>query len=241
LTRTGFPVTSSGWRAKLQIGRVNRRELLARAGWLGIGAYLGPFPTTLLAAELTVLDVAYAGSMGSLMEGALKKAVEQTLKLELHGRSQGANALAQLIVSGSIRPDVFIPITPGPMLTVLRSGKVEVAHPLELPVKARWQGDVVRFRAAAILGLSTRQTRRLLAAYRDGGGGGALIHKARGRTSNNRLIPGIREYVIELVRSRYAEFDPSLASEVLHQSRLRREAYGHVVEGLNPQPGVNMP
>jgi transposase len=68
--------------------------------------------------------------------------------------------------------------------------------------------------AAAILGLSTRQTRRLLAAYRDGGGG-ALIHKARGRTSNNRLIPGIREYVIELVRSRYADFGPSLAAEVL--------------------------
>ena len=34
--------------------------------------------------------------------------------------------------------------------------------------------------AAAVLGLSTRQTRRLLAAYRDGGGG-AMIHKARGR------------------------------------------------------------
>ena len=61
--------------------------------------------------------------------------------------------------------------------------------------------------AAAILGLSTRQTRRLLTADRDGGGG-ALIHKARGRTSNNRLIPGIREYVIELVRSRYADFCP---------------------------------
>jgi hypothetical protein len=42
--------------------------------------------------------------------------------------------------------------------------------------------------AAAILGLSTRQTRRMLTAYRDGGGG-ALIHKARGRTSKNRLIP----------------------------------------------------
>jgi hypothetical protein len=62
--------------------------------------------------------------------------------------------------------------------------------------------------------LSTRQTRRLLAAYRDGGGG-ALIHKARGRTSNNRLIAGIREYVIELVRSRYADFGPSLGAEVL--------------------------
>jgi len=54
--------------------------------------------------------------------------------------------------------------------------------------------------AAAILGLSTRQTRRLRAAYRDGGGG-VLIHKARGRASNNQLIPGIREYVIELLRS----------------------------------------
>jgi hypothetical protein len=70
--------------------------------------------------------------------------------------------------------------------------------------------------AASILGLSTRQTRRLLAAYRDGGGG-ALIHKARGRTSNNVLIPGIREYVIELVRSRYADFGPSLAAEVLFE------------------------
>jgi hypothetical protein len=70
--------------------------------------------------------------------------------------------------------------------------------------------------AAAILGLSTRQTRRLLRAYRDGGGG-ALIHKARGRTSNNRLIPGVGEYVIELVRSRYADFGPSLAAEVLFE------------------------
>jgi hypothetical protein len=49
------------------------------------------------------------------------------------------------------------------------------------------------------------------------GGGGALIHKARGRTSNNRLIPGIREYVIELVRSHYADFGPSLAAEVLFE------------------------
>jgi hypothetical protein len=68
--------------------------------------------------------------------------------------------------------------------------------------------------AAAVLGLSTRQTRRLPAAYRDGGGG-AMIHKARGRTSNNQLIAGIREYVIELVRLRYADFGPSLAAEML--------------------------
>jgi hypothetical protein len=70
--------------------------------------------------------------------------------------------------------------------------------------------------AAALLGLSTRQTRRLLTAYRHGGGG-APIHKASGRTSNNRLIPGIREYVIELVRSRFADFGPSMAAEVLFE------------------------
>ncbi len=58
--------------------------------------------------------------------------------------------------------------------------------------------------AAAVLALGVRQTFRLLARYQEGGGG-ALIHQARGRTSNNRLIPGIREYVIELVRSRYAK------------------------------------
>jgi hypothetical protein len=75
--------------------------------------------------------------------------------------------------------------------------------------------------AAALLGLSTRQTRRLLTAYRDGGGG-ALIHKARGRTSTNR-------YVIELVRSRYADVvelrrrtNPTLESQLrfsLNQSK----------------------
>jgi molybdate/tungstate transport system substrate-binding protein len=117
-------------RSKVETIPMSRRDLLARVGWLSLGTRAGLYPTALLAADLAVLDVAYAGSMGSLMEGSLKKAVEQTLKLELHGRSQGANALAQLIVSGSIRPDVFIPITPGPMLTVLRSGKGEVAQPI---------------------------------------------------------------------------------------------------------------
>jgi molybdate/tungstate transport system substrate-binding protein len=108
----------------------SRRELLARAGWLGLGATANALSTKLLAADLATLDVAYAGSMGSLMEGPLKRSVAQNLKLEMHGRAQGANALAQLIVGGSIRPDVFIPITPGPMLTVLHAGKADIAQPI---------------------------------------------------------------------------------------------------------------
>jgi molybdate/tungstate transport system substrate-binding protein len=66
----------------------------------------------LLAAEMATLAVAYAGSMGSLMEGPVKKAVARSLKLELHGQAQGASALAQLIVGGSLRPDAFVSITP---------------------------------------------------------------------------------------------------------------------------------
>ena len=68
--------------------------------------------------------------------------------------------------------------------------------------------------AATVLGLSTRQMRRLVRAYRDGGGG-ALIHKARGKNSNNQLIVGVREYVVELVKTRYADFGPTLAAEML--------------------------
>ena len=101
---------------------LGRRELLAAGAWFGLGAAR--------ASELTTLDVAYAGSMGSVMEGPVKNAVGQSLKLGMHGRAQGASALAQLIVSGSIAPDVFIPITSTPMLTVLRAGKAETAQPI---------------------------------------------------------------------------------------------------------------
>jgi molybdate/tungstate transport system substrate-binding protein len=110
---------------------LSRRALLVRGGWFAFGAAIsGLLPHLASAAELAVLDVAYAGSMGSMMEGPLKAAAAQNLKLEMHGRAQGSSALAQLIVGGNIRPDVFIPVTPGPMLTVLRSGKAEVAHPI---------------------------------------------------------------------------------------------------------------
>ncbi len=109
---------------------LTRRELLVRGGWLTLGAAITGLPTNLLAADLAVLDVAYAGSMGSMMEGPIKSSAAQSLKLDFHGRGTGSSALAQLIVGGSIRPDVFIPVTPGPALTVLRGGKADIAQPV---------------------------------------------------------------------------------------------------------------
>ncbi len=109
---------------------LTRRELLVQGSWLAFATAIGGFPTRSPAADLAVVDVAYAGSMGSMMEGPVKASVAQRLKLDMHGRAQGSSALAQLIVGGSIRPDVFIPVTPGPAWTVLRAGKAESAQPI---------------------------------------------------------------------------------------------------------------
>jgi molybdate/tungstate transport system substrate-binding protein len=109
---------------------LTRRELLVRGGLLTLGAVIAGLPARSLSPELAVLDVAYAGSMGSMMEGPVKTAVAKSLELDMHGRAQGSSALAHLIAGGSIRPDVFMPVTPGPMLTVLRAGKAETAEPI---------------------------------------------------------------------------------------------------------------
>jgi molybdate/tungstate transport system substrate-binding protein len=108
---------------------LTRREFLISSGLLTFGVAAG-FSAHLLAAESTSLGVAYAGSMSSMMEGSVKAAAARSLNLEFRGRAQGASALAQLIVGGAIRPDVFVSVTPGPALTVLHAGKTALAQPI---------------------------------------------------------------------------------------------------------------
>lgn len=115
--------------------------------------------------------------------------------------------------------------------------------------------------AAHVLALSERQVRRLLERIRTGGAA-SIRHKAIGRPSNNRISDKVRDYAMTLVRERYADFGPTLATEKLaerdglrvshetvrgwmseaglwlsrkqrrtfHQPRLRREAYGELVQ-----------
>jgi len=109
---------------------LTRREALAKGLTLTAMTALAGIPLHLRADKLASLDVAYAGSMGSMMEGPIKSAATRTLKIDFHGRAQGSSALAQLIVGSSIRPDIFIPVTPGPALTVLRAGKADSAQPI---------------------------------------------------------------------------------------------------------------
>ena len=90
--------------------------------------------------------------------------------------------------------------------------------------------------AAAVLAISERQAFRLLARYESGGGTG-LIHRPRGRTSNRSTNEGIRQYAVELVKTRYADFGPTLATEMLldkHQVRIGKETLRRwmLAEGL---------
>jgi len=68
--------------------------------------------------------------------------------------------------------------------------------------------------AARQLGLSVRQIKRLLKAYRQAGAAG-LVSKRRGWPSNNRIAVSLREHFVGLVRDRYHDFGPTLTHEKL--------------------------
>ena len=68
--------------------------------------------------------------------------------------------------------------------------------------------------ASSVLGVSVRHVKRLLRGYRRDGVGG-LISKRRGRASNNHLSETKRQKVLDLLKSKYQGFGPTLACEKL--------------------------
>jgi hypothetical protein len=75
-------------------------------------------------------------------------------------------------------------------------------------------GQLSLAEAAPLMGVCYRQVRRIYAAYvRDGDAG--LVHKLRGRASNRRTDPAVRESVLRAYREKYAGFGPTLACEHL--------------------------
>jgi len=76
------------------------------------------------------------------------------------------------------------------------------------------QGLLTAAGTATILALSRRQVHRLLKRFQDQGPT-AVRHKARGRASNNRIDPAVREYAVTLVRESYIDFGPTFAVEKL--------------------------
>jgi hypothetical protein len=73
------------------------------------------------------------------------------------------------------------------------------------------QGD-----AARKLDMSTRQLRRILKDYRRDGPS-ALVHKSRGKRSNNKTPQELLDRAIALVREKYYDFGPTFAAEKLEE------------------------
>jgi len=71
------------------------------------------------------------------------------------------------------------------------------------------QGD-----ASKILGISCRQTRRLLKAYRQQGAKG-LVSKKRGKQSNNKICEEIKQSILVITKERYFDFGPTFLKEKL--------------------------
>jgi transposase len=75
-------------------------------------------------------------------------------------------------------------------------------------------GKVHAQRAAELLGISKRQFRRLVAAYRQRGIA-AMAHGNRGRTPANRISEGVRQEILRLAKETYQDYNDCHFTEEL--------------------------
>jgi len=78
------------------------------------------------------------------------------------------------------------------------------------------QKKISQIQAGELLNISSRQIRRILKNYHQGGVAG-LISKKRGKPSNNRIADTIKQYAISLIKQHYVDFGPTLAAEKLSE------------------------
>ena len=84
-----------------------------------------------------------------------------------------------------------------------------------IPVmKAIGKHELKLAKAAELLGMSYRQTRRIWRCYLAQGDAG-LVHRTRGRPGPRRKEKAFRDEVLVCVRDRYPDFGPTLAAEYL--------------------------
>lgn len=94
-------------------------------------------------------------------------------------------------------------------------------------IQAVQQRQLTQQDAARHLGVSVRQVKRLLRRYREAGAAG-LVSRHRGKRPNNAIAQTTRDAILSLVRTHYADFGPTLASEKL----LERDGYSVSAETL---------
>jgi hypothetical protein len=91
------------------------------------------------------------------------------------------------------------------------------------------EGRLPQKQAATMMGVTARQARRLLAAYKREGAAG-LVSQKRGRPGNRGTPAPVKERALRLVRELYGDFGPTLAAEKLgelHDLVVSRETLRH--------------
>src|ERR1700738_3877534 len=107
------------------------RLVRSLSGVLGAVIRFGPagiFSTSAQAAD--AFRVAYAGSMGALMDRFIGPAFAKANAVEYQGIGQGAYGLARQLEGRLLQADVFVPITPGPVDIVKKAGMIGPAVPV---------------------------------------------------------------------------------------------------------------
>lgn len=79
--------------------------------------------------------------------------------------------------------------------------------------------------ASKLLGISSRQVRRLKNKVREEGIN-AAVHKLKGKCSNHRINPSIKEKVINIIYQTYSDFKPTFATEKLEECHDIKISYG---------------
>jgi len=106
---------------------------LRKKPWIFVAVclLLTALQATAIAADTTpTLRVAYAGSMGVVMDGAAGPAFAKAHNATYQGIGQGSYALARLLAAHQMQADVFVAITPGPMQVLKQAGLVSSAVPV---------------------------------------------------------------------------------------------------------------
>jgi molybdate/tungstate transport system substrate-binding protein len=105
-------------------------ERLQSRRWATVLLIGAGFFTTPTAHAADVFRVAYAGSMGAVMDRFIGPAFAKANGVEYQGIGQGAYGLARQLEGRLIQADVFVPITPGPLDIVKKAGMIGPAVPV---------------------------------------------------------------------------------------------------------------
>lgn len=100
------------------------------------------------------------------------------------------------------------------------------------------RGERTLLEAAVELGLSYRQLKRVWKRFKHQGAAG-LVHRARGRPSNNRTDEDMRQQIVKRYLEAYSDFGPTLACEKFAQEKI--ELHPDTLVSILKERGVYEP